>query len=62
MADAQRCDACHMAHNPEAMSELKQILLEREPLYRKADLTLDTSHRGVDAILRELTDALAQTV
>jgi XRE family transcriptional regulator, aerobic/anaerobic benzoate catabolism transcriptional regulator len=44
-----------MAHNPEAMSELKQILVEREPLYRQADLTVDTSHRS----LEDLTAALA---
>ena len=48
-----------MAHNPEAMSELKQILHEREPLYRKADLTLDTSHRNIAELAAELLDALS---
>ncbi len=43
-----------MAHNPEAMSELKQILQEREPLYRKADLTVDTSGRAVAALTAQL--------
>ena len=32
-----------MADNREAMSDLKRILKVREPLYRKADLTIETS-------------------
>jgi XRE family aerobic/anaerobic benzoate catabolism transcriptional regulator len=32
-----------MADNREAMSDLRRILAVREPLYRKADLTIDTS-------------------
>ena len=32
-----------MADNRESMSDLKRILEVREPLYRKADLTIDTS-------------------
>ncbi len=51
-----------MAHNPEAMSELKQILHEREPLYRQADLTVDTSKRTPDALLQHLTHTLTQAV
>ena len=47
-----------MAHNPEAMSELKQILAEREPLYRQADLTMDTSRRGIDSVAAELAASL----
>jgi XRE family transcriptional regulator, aerobic/anaerobic benzoate catabolism transcriptional regulator len=34
-----------MADNDEAMSDLRRILLVREPLYRMADLTLDTSRQ-----------------
>ncbi|MEO6120293.1 MAG: shikimate kinase, partial [Terriglobales bacterium] len=48
-----------MAHNPEAMSELKQILSEREPQYRKADLILDTSGRKVEELAEELLHAFA---
>lgn len=48
-----------MAHNPEAMSELKRILQEREPLYRKADLIVDTSHRALDKVTAGLMDALS---
>jgi XRE family transcriptional regulator, aerobic/anaerobic benzoate catabolism transcriptional regulator len=47
-----------MADNPEAMSELKQILAEREPLYRQADLTLDTSARPLDESLATLAASL----
>lgn len=43
-----------MAHNPEAMSQLKQILAEREPLYRQADVTVDTSRRDTASISAEL--------
>jgi hypothetical protein len=31
------------------MSDLKRILLEREPLYGKADLAIDTSGRSLEA-------------
>ena len=32
-----------MADSRESMSDLKRILEVREPLYRKADVTIDTS-------------------
>lgn len=47
-----------MAHNPGAMSELKQILAEREPLYREADLTLETSGHSLDATASALASSL----
>jgi XRE family aerobic/anaerobic benzoate catabolism transcriptional regulator len=37
-----------MADNRESMSDLKRILEVREPLYRKADLTIDTSDASVE--------------
>ena len=47
-----------MADNRESMSDLRRILEVREPLYRKADVTIDTSDKGpgeiVEAILRAL--------
>ncbi len=47
-----------MADNRESMSDLKRILEVREPLYRKADLTVDTSESDVeqlaDRVEREL--------
>jgi XRE family aerobic/anaerobic benzoate catabolism transcriptional regulator len=43
-----------MADNAEAMADLERILAGREALYRKADATLDTAGRSVDATLEEL--------
>jgi hypothetical protein len=37
------------------MSDLKRILEVREPLYRKADLTIDTSRASVEESLELLT-------
>ena len=36
-----------MRGQPEAMQDLRKILASREPLYRKADATLDTSAESV---------------
>ena len=47
-----------MADNREAMSDLKRILEVREPLYRKADLTIETGGRDVDETLAMVTAAL----
>ncbi len=49
-----------MAGNDQAMDDLRHILAAREPLYRKADLTLDTSGKSVDASFAELQSALRQ--
>ena len=47
-----------MADNRESMSDLKRILEVREPLYRKADLTIDTStgrpEKSVEGLIRTL--------
>jgi XRE family aerobic/anaerobic benzoate catabolism transcriptional regulator len=37
-----------MAQNPRAMDDLRAILLSREPLYARADITLDTT--GIDPL------------
>ena len=51
-------DTRPMANNPEAMSDLRRILLEREPLYGKADLVVDTSEKApataVNNIVKQL--------
>lgn len=51
-------DTRPMANNPEAMSDLKRILLEREPLYGKADLVVNTSEKAaglaVSSIVKQL--------
>lgn len=49
-----------MAGNDQAMDDLRRILEAREPLYRKADLTLDTSGKSADASFAELQSALRQ--
>jgi shikimate kinase len=43
-----------------AMSELKNILAVREPLYRRADATIDTSRKSEEATLEELRRTFAE--
>jgi XRE family aerobic/anaerobic benzoate catabolism transcriptional regulator len=43
-----------MSANPRAMDDLVSILNSREPLYAKADATLDTSGRSIERSLAEL--------
>ena len=50
-----------MANNRDAMSDLKRILTEREGLYSKADLHLDTSGHTPDESLEMLIQALRDT-
>ncbi len=47
-----------MQGNAEAMGDLTRILDAREPLYRKADMTLDTSGEQPDQSLARLRQAL----
>jgi XRE family transcriptional regulator, aerobic/anaerobic benzoate catabolism transcriptional regulator len=47
-----------MAGNDRAMEDLRGILESREPLYRKADATVDTSNESVDASFTKLKAAL----
>ncbi|MGC2529338.1 MAG: helix-turn-helix transcriptional regulator [Candidatus Acidiferrum sp.] len=47
-----------MGGSGQAMEDLRRILDAREPLYRKADLYLDTSGHSVDESLAELKTAL----
>jgi XRE family aerobic/anaerobic benzoate catabolism transcriptional regulator len=49
-----------MADNRESMSDLKRILAVREPLYRKADLVIDTSSDSIDGSLEELIRPLGR--
>jgi XRE family transcriptional regulator, aerobic/anaerobic benzoate catabolism transcriptional regulator len=44
-----------MADHPQAMADLRSLLTAREPLYARADRTVDTSGRTVDDIVDELT-------
>jgi XRE family transcriptional regulator, aerobic/anaerobic benzoate catabolism transcriptional regulator len=52
-------DTRPMAGHAEAMNDLRNILTARELLYSKADVTLDTSGRSVEASLAELQQAIA---
>jgi XRE family aerobic/anaerobic benzoate catabolism transcriptional regulator len=48
-----------MADNRESMSDLRRILDVREPLYRKADATIDTSGGSVEESLEMLGKAVS---
>ncbi len=48
-----------MQGSAEAMEDLRRILDTREPLYRKADVTLDTAGEAPDQSLRKLRAVLA---
>jgi len=43
-----------MADHPQAMADLRRLLSSREPLYARADHTIDTSRRSVDEIVDEI--------
>lgn len=47
-----------MADNREAMADLKRILAVRGPLYARADATVDTAGRTIDATFRQLLAAM----
>jgi len=47
-----------MAHNRDAMSDLKRILAEREVLYSKADIQIDTAGRTFEESVETLIQAL----
>ena len=48
-----------MQGNAEAMADLNRILVAREPLYRKADLTVDTVGERPEQSLAKLREALS---
>jgi len=50
-----------MADNARAMDDLVAILASREPLYAKADLTLDTAGKTAPQSARELLDLLGSS-
>jgi XRE family aerobic/anaerobic benzoate catabolism transcriptional regulator len=52
-------DVRPMAGHAEAMDDLRNILSAREPLYAKADTTLDTSGRSVEESLAALQRSVA---
>lgn len=54
----QQGDRRPMADNPHAMAELKTLLAQRAPLYRRANLKVDTSKLDVPAALARITGQL----
>jgi XRE family aerobic/anaerobic benzoate catabolism transcriptional regulator len=51
-----------MAGSDRAMEDLRRILEVREPLYRQADLTVDTSGDSVDRSFSKLKLALEANI
>jgi len=51
-------DTRPMADNREAMSDLRRILEVREPLYGKADVTIDTSAATAEETLTNVMNAV----
>jgi len=47
-----------MAGSDRAMEDLRRILESREPLYRRADATVDTSRESIDESFAKLKAAL----
>jgi len=58
---AAQGDMRPMANNRDAMSDLKRILAEREVLYRKADIQVDTAGHSFEESLEALIRALRNT-
>jgi XRE family aerobic/anaerobic benzoate catabolism transcriptional regulator len=55
----QQGDRRPMRDHPQALAELRALLAAREPLYRLADLTVETSDRPVAEVVDELVERLA---
>ena len=55
-------DTRPMADNEKAFADLRRILATREPFYRLADLTVDTSARDVGDVVDELVARLRDAV
>ena len=54
----QQGDRRPMRDHPHALAELRALLAAREPLYRQAELTVETSGRAVGEVVDALVDAL----
>lgn len=55
-------DTRPMADNERAFADLRTILAEREPLYRLAEIVVDTTGRTVEAVVDSVQRALAAPV
>jgi shikimate kinase len=47
-----------MADNEQAFADLRRILAERDPLYRQAELVVDTSAQGVEQSVERIVAGL----
>ncbi|MCU0862176.1 MAG: helix-turn-helix domain-containing protein [Planctomycetes bacterium] len=47
-----------MADNEQAFADLRRILAEREPMYRQAELAVDTSSQPVAQVVEQIAQAL----
>jgi len=47
-----------MAHNPNAMAELRALLAARAPLYAQADVVIDTAKLGIEGSVAALARAV----
>ena len=54
-------DTRPMADNEQAFLDLRRILAEREPLYRQADVVIDTSNSSLSSIVNEVASGLQIT-
>jgi XRE family aerobic/anaerobic benzoate catabolism transcriptional regulator len=55
----QQGDRRPLAEHPEAMAELRRLLASREPLYARADHTVDTSRLGIERATRAIQTLVA---
>jgi len=55
----QQGDRRPMRDHPHALAELRALLAAREPLYRQANITVETSGRTVSEVVERMVDALA---
>jgi XRE family transcriptional regulator, aerobic/anaerobic benzoate catabolism transcriptional regulator len=46
-----------MANRPDAFAQLQNILNRRQPLYARADLTVDTSRNRIPSVVKKITSA-----
>jgi XRE family transcriptional regulator, aerobic/anaerobic benzoate catabolism transcriptional regulator len=53
-------DTRPMANNDRAFADLRRILADREPYYRQAELTVETSGRSVESVVEELAARLRE--
>jgi XRE family aerobic/anaerobic benzoate catabolism transcriptional regulator len=51
-------DTRPMADNEQAFADLRRILAERDPLYRQAELVVDTSAQGVEQVVERIATGL----